>query len=930
MLVLMLLKSKGKGVRFEVSGRVPVFIGRHALGLDAIDSKMSRQHAEIWFERGAWLLRDLHSTNGTYVNGKRASGLVELEVGDRIRCGRTDLVISDLQPLAPHDDGSWGSDPDDTAMAAGELSGLLDAAQREGATPGVVRLGSANFDEHEPEDAPAGEESFDEAQASNQDPDADLISLLDTETQPQAPRKTPKAHSKPSATDQPPHFDEALGATELPARSPEPDAAHSSHADEYTGDAVIDLPTVTPTPPEASELQDSPPQAETPDNSFAAEVASVPTAASDTPKSPDILETPAAAEPPSAAPISESPTPIDAPAASADSDGSEPNEAPRADEPVASDSPSHAPSDQDDDDMLTLGFRGSEEPSREIEVDDPGLRGETPAPPGRFTVQDDDALENTNSLECQPADTKEPKDPQKPWAQGERAALLGPPIDHDLDQGRPATGTRYPGHAGGRGRQKLPMAVVGTLVMVFAGSAWVLAALQQGWISPPSVTGSGSGAETDATPDTSADISNDLLGTDLLADARRPRSNSPTRIYAESRSRNAARSGNTTAATPQTQAQPQAAVASTITTQANRNTNEFNAFDNALPLPNAPAAAPTQSASNDAVLASATAPRVGNAEQLQAIIDRADANGTATTTDPTTATEEPARPRAVDNPSESFVWSGITIGNDNTVFKADTQPSNTQATAIEPTASSPASPGIRGSQGNVTPPSTQPQPTVVAVAAPNFNLDRRPAVPQTPVNPAVLNAPRRVAFLVDISGTMVDSMPQLRAHLADAIDRLEPDTAFTVLLFRQNQAIELPPTGLRIASASARSQAIRWLNDDLSQGAGAVQLGGRSDPTRALNTALDYAVSDLVVLSDNALGKRAKPNGGDLGVLDLMDALEDHPDIKLHAVQFNYADERQLLRQLTDRFDGDYQFVEEVLDASPDGLEPLTLIDALR
>ena len=42
---------------------MPVFIGRHALGLDAIDSKMSRQHAEIWFERGVWLLRDLNSTN---------------------------------------------------------------------------------------------------------------------------------------------------------------------------------------------------------------------------------------------------------------------------------------------------------------------------------------------------------------------------------------------------------------------------------------------------------------------------------------------------------------------------------------------------------------------------------------------------------------------------------------------------------------------------------------------------------------------------------------------------------------------------------------------------------------------------------------------------------------------------------------------------
>ncbi|CAN0457968.1 unnamed protein product, partial [Ectocarpus fasciculatus] len=157
---------------------------------------------------------------------------------------------------------------------------------------------------------------------------------------------------------------------------------------------------------------------------------------------------------------------------------------------------------------------------------------------------------------------------------------------------------------------------------------------------------------------------------------------------------------------------------------------------------------------------------------------------------------------------------------------------------------------------------------------------------------------------------MVDSMPQLRAHLADAIDRLTPETAFTILLFRQGETIELPPAGFRLASASARTAALRWLNDDVSSGAGAVRLGGRSDPIEALQTAIDYGVSDLVVLSDNALGKRAKGNGGDLGLLDLADTLGTQKEITLHAVQFNYADDRQLLRQLANRFNGTYEFVE--------------------
>ncbi|MEM1444963.1 MAG: FHA domain-containing protein [Planctomycetota bacterium] len=947
LLVLMLLKSKGKGVRFEVSGRVPVFIGRHALGLDAIDSKMSRQHAEIWFERGVWLLRDLNSTNGTFVNGKRASGLVELEIGDRIRCGRTDLVVADLAPIDRHEDGTWGSDPDDTAMAAGELSGLLDAAQRDGVTPGVVRLGDAKSDTPELNEEPVEEPTQDPA-----DPDADLISLLDEDHKPTQRRPEPKpepeveAKTEPEevaeqAEEQTPRFDEALGATELPALTEEletpgepAELAHDSHADEYTGDAVIDLPPVTPAapvPPAAHiepkleldpassvEPQDSPPEAATPDKSDAAEAASVPPEA---PVIPDIAEI---AEAASDEPVAQTPTPADELAASADSDGSEPNEAPRADEPVASDSPSPDPSDQDDDEMLQLGFRGSEEPSRKIEIDDPGLRGETP---GRFTVEDvDETLDTPEAEAAEALETieaiddaddlaePEPKAAESPWAKGERAALLGPPVDHDFDQGRPASGARYPGHAGGRGRQKLPMAVVGTLVVVFAGSAWVLAALQQGWISPPSVTGNATPEASTETPAT--DATTDLLGTDQLADARRPRSNSPTRIYADRRARTAEQidPANATPQTAPTSVTP--SVATEIATQA----SEFDAFDNAISLPTpAPIDTPAEDATPDTVLASATAPRVGSAEQLQAIIDRADAERSPAP-ETAAATAEPERPQAVENPSESFVWSGITIGNDDTVFKADTEPSKAQATTN----------AAETENTSIDLPAAAPQPTVVATATPDFGGTAQPTKPDAVIDPAILNAPRRVAFLVDISGTMVDSMPQLRAHLANAIDRLEPDTAFTVLLFRKGETIELPPTGLRLASASARSQAIRWLGDDLADGAGSVQLGGRSDPTRALNTALSYDASDLVLLSDNALGKRAKANGGDLGLLDLMDALEDYAGVKLHAVQFNYADERQLLRQLTDRFDGNYEFVEEVLDASPDGLEPLTLIDALR
>src|SRR5712692_6599062 len=45
---------------------------------------VSRRHAEIREENGAWLLRDLGSSNGTFLNGQRVSTEQPLRPGDEI------------------------------------------------------------------------------------------------------------------------------------------------------------------------------------------------------------------------------------------------------------------------------------------------------------------------------------------------------------------------------------------------------------------------------------------------------------------------------------------------------------------------------------------------------------------------------------------------------------------------------------------------------------------------------------------------------------------------------------------------------------------------------------------------------------------------------------------------------------------------------
>ncbi|HDN79893.1 MAG TPA: FHA domain-containing protein [Chloroflexi bacterium] len=51
------------------------------------DILVSRQHAKIITDGEKFYLYDLESTNGTFVNGQRVLGAIELHNGDRIRIG---------------------------------------------------------------------------------------------------------------------------------------------------------------------------------------------------------------------------------------------------------------------------------------------------------------------------------------------------------------------------------------------------------------------------------------------------------------------------------------------------------------------------------------------------------------------------------------------------------------------------------------------------------------------------------------------------------------------------------------------------------------------------------------------------------------------------------------------------------------------------
>lgn len=83
--------DKGRTLKTEDEA---IIIGRGSDQIPLTDHTVSRRHAELHAVEGGWLLSDLHSTNGTWINGVRVVKPVRLKHGDQIRVGSTLLVYA--------------------------------------------------------------------------------------------------------------------------------------------------------------------------------------------------------------------------------------------------------------------------------------------------------------------------------------------------------------------------------------------------------------------------------------------------------------------------------------------------------------------------------------------------------------------------------------------------------------------------------------------------------------------------------------------------------------------------------------------------------------------------------------------------------------------------------------------------------------------
>jgi EmrB/QacA subfamily drug resistance transporter len=100
---LIILSGPGAGTATAVTGSAT--IGREPeCDLQVLDSEVSRRHAKVVIRDARASIDDLHSSNGTYVNGERILEPYTLAPGDRIQIGEATIQLTSpvLEGVAEH------------------------------------------------------------------------------------------------------------------------------------------------------------------------------------------------------------------------------------------------------------------------------------------------------------------------------------------------------------------------------------------------------------------------------------------------------------------------------------------------------------------------------------------------------------------------------------------------------------------------------------------------------------------------------------------------------------------------------------------------------------------------------------------------------------------------------------------------------------
>ena len=169
---------------------------------------------------------------------------------------------------------------------------------------------------------------------------------------------------------------------------------------------------------------------------------------------------------------------------------------------------------------------------------------------------------------------------------------------------------------------------------------------------------------------------------------------------------------------------------------------------------------------------------------------------------------------------------------------------------------------------------------------------------------------KRIIFLIDASGSLIDTLPFVLVELKEKIQQLSDQQQYTILFFTGQGPLEVPPAGMKKGSADNKARTIEWI----SQAGFNIPVGGRTDPIPALKKALAYRPEMIFLLSDNITGSGRY----EIDQSNLLNEIEraNRDKTQINTIQFLYPDplaaqgRQGTLEKIASQTGGQYKFVD--------------------
>ncbi|MBB6430565.1 hypothetical protein [Algisphaera agarilytica] len=143
----------------------------------------------------------------------------------------------------------------------------------------------------------------------------------------------------------------------------------------------------------------------------------------------------------------------------------------------------------------------------------------------------------------------------------------------------------------------------------------------------------------------------------------------------------------------------------------------------------------------------------------------------------------------------------------------------------------------------------------------------------------------RVVYLIDASGSLIDTFPFILEELQRSIHQLQPEQSFAVMFFAGSKVTEAPPYGMKRATTRAVQHTSQWIDP----GSGRIIASGRPNADAAIRRALAYQPDAIILLSDGLTGGGDKALATRARLLSLIETANTR-DVVFHTLQVRRPD----------------------------------------